>query len=710
MSSESVGKKRMIRNLAGLILLVGAGYYMVERNKTLEEMNADDLWLEEVTSERSLAWVKGENQRSLEILKSEKSFQEMQSQSEQILTRDDKLTVARQIKPGRAFNFWQDDTHIKGILRQQSWSDYTSGKSNWETVIDFDKLSEAEGKSWVYGGLSCQEDHSRCLLRLSDGGSDASYLREFDLETKDFVKDGFAAPESKSSFSWLDKDTLIAASTLSEGSKTDSGYARIIRMWRRGTALDDNPVVFEGSTKDVWVWGTAIKDQDQQHVFFGKGKSFFSNEIFYWKDGKAQAIQIPPEHEFKNLKFGELIFSLRKPYLDYQAGDLVSFSIESALTEKPEAKLLFRPTETQSLGALTSTKDYLVMQVMDQVKERAIVMKRDAGKGVWSQQDVPVPVDGSVGVFGTSPYNNDFLVSFESFLKPETLYAVDQDLSLNVVQEVGAVFDASQLAVAQKFANSKDGTKIPYFVLSKKDVKLDGKNPTVLYGYGGFEVPITPNYMGVIGKNWLEQGGVYVIANIRGGGEFGPKWHQAALKHNRHKAYEDFIAVAETIIGDKLSSPKHLAIRGGSNGGLLVGAVATQRPDLFNGVLCLVPLLDMMRYHKLLAGASWVGEYGNPEDPKDAAYIQTYSPYQQVKKEASYPEVFFITSTKDDRVHPGHARRMAHKMQTLGHQFYYYENIEGGHSASADLKQKAFQYALEFSYLKRKIGEPQRLL
>ena len=389
-----------------------------------------------------------------------------------------------------------------------------------------------------------------------------------------------------------------------------------------------------------------------------------------------------------------------------KAGDLVAMDLDKVLEGDQTAKLIFRPTEVQSISGVSATKNHLVLSYIENVKGRVKVYTPTDGE--WESRDLEIGNAGRLGVAGTSRGSDEVLVSFQGFLTPPTQYVVDVNtLEKKIVQQVPRTFDSDNLEVTQEFITSRDGTKVPYFIIKGKDVELNGKNPTVLYGYGGFEVSVQPFYMGAIGKVWLERGGIYVVANIRGGGEFGPAWHQAAKGKNRHKAYDDFIGVAEDLIAKKVTSPDHLAIRGGSNGGLLVGAVAMRRPDLFNGVLCLVPLLDMMRFHKLLAGASWMGEYGNPDVPEEAEYIQTYSPYQNLQKDKKYPEIFFITSTKDDRVHPGHARRMAYKMKAFGHPFYYYENIEGGHSAAANLKQRAYQYALEYSYLLNKIGSGQ---
>lgn len=703
---------RHIKNLAGLLFLVGALFYMAQRNKELQTENqateiSDDLFLEEIQGEKALSWVKQENKRTQDKLEAHPEFEQLRKSSEKILTRSDKLLVAAQLKPGEAFNFWQDQNHKKGILRTQSWENYLAGEDSWQTLIDFDELSAEEERSWVYKGLDCLKNSSRCLVKLSDGGSDSSFMREFDLETKQFVKDGFSASASKSDYSWIDIDTLLVGDAFDKDSQTDSGYPKIVKLWQRGKTLSDGQKVFEGEQSDVAVWMRSDDDLPPGHKLLMRWLTFYAQELYYYDGESTKLLKIDPKHSLTDIFSDQIIVELKKDDYNHKSGDLVSIPVEQALQGEIVAQLLFSPSSKQSISSVRQTKDQLLVQVLDNVKEKLFSFRLKNGK--WESDLIQLPQDGNIGVFGTSAFNNDFLVSYESFLVPETLYAVSSDLNLKQIQNVPPVFDASKIQMQQKFAKSADGTEVPYFIMSSKDMNNNGRNPTLIYGYGGFEISLSPNYMGVFGKNWLERGGVYVIANIRGGGEYGPKWHQAALKHNRHKAYEDFEAVAEALISDKVTSPEHLAIRGGSNGGLLVGAVATRRPELFNGVICAVPLLDMLRFHKLLAGASWMAEYGNPENETDATYLAGYSPYHQVKKETKYPEIFFVTSTLDDRVHPSHARRMAHKLQSFGKPFYYYENIEGGHSASADLEQRAYQYALEISYLLEKIGDPKAI-
>ncbi len=682
-----------------LVFVAGVSIYLFQNeNNSLN----DDLWLEEVTGEKALHWVKTENQRTTSHLEQNPNFSTIQEEAASILMSRDKLISGSQFD-GYFFNFWQDGKNIKGLWRRQLWSDFLAGKKNWENLIDFDQLSHVENRSWVFKGANCLKGSTRCLINLSDGGKDASSLREYDLVSKSFVTGGFSAPASKSEYIWKNLDEILVASTFGDDSITDSGYAKKIKVWKRGLALESSPSIFDGQQKDVSVWVRRMEDGDKHHFLLGRAKTFFTSTYFLYHDNQAIDLNLPEDAELQTIINGKMVLLLKSKSMGMDSGDLVSLAVEDALSGNLKATLIFRPHSRQAVEKVRATKDQLLVSYLDDVKGRLAVFTFGAGK--WVSKTLAFEDNASIGIFGTDSDSNEFLSTSQNFITPPTLYVINsQTHSKKVLQQLPASFDATDLIVKQVFTTSKDGTRIPYFLIHNKDIALDGTNPTVLYGYGGFEISLNPFYLGPIGKIWLERGGVYAVANIRGGGEYGPKWHQAALKKNRHLAYQDFISVAEDLIASKVSSPEKLAIRGGSNGGLLVGAVAMQRPDLFKGVLCLVPLLDMLRFHELLAGASWMGEYGNPEDADMNQYIKTYSPYQNLATSGEYPEIFFITSTKDDRVHPGHARRMAHKMQTFNHPFYYYENIEGGHSASANLKQTSYRYALEFTYLMEKIG------
>ncbi|SMF81135.1 prolyl oligopeptidase family serine peptidase [Pseudobacteriovorax antillogorgiicola] len=711
--------KRIIP-LLGLAAVGAGAYWYVQSNTSVSqtpsstsdgvgdtESSEDFLWLEDVMGEEALKWVRERNTKTLEELTRDPRFDELKEESLKILTSKDKL-VYGQIRGDFVYNFWQDADHVKGLWRRTSWESYVANEDKWDVLLDLDALAKKEGKSWVYKGSTClKPDYDVCMLRLSDGGKDAAYVREFNVASKSFVENGFALPESKSNVDWLDADTLLVSSTFGDNAVTDSGYPRIVRMWKRGQELSATPVVFEGEKTDVSASSTVVHSKDQKHILLSRAPTFYSG-VHYLLDGdKKIKLPIPEDGELTGFIADHVLVSLRSDQLGHKKGDLLAMNLEALKAGKAEPQLLFSPSESQALSSVQTSDNYVFVSYLENVQSRVLkltpVLKGD--KVTWNQDVLELPEQGTIGLVSIADDAPRMVISYEDYLTPRSLRSLNPEtLESQVIQTVPARFSSDDLESKQMLASSKDGTKVPYFVIHKKGIELDGTNPTLLYGYGGFEISMKPRYSSLTGKLWLEQGGVYVVANIRGGGEFGPRWHQAALKGNRHKAFEDFIGVAEDLIAKKITSPKHLGISGGSNGGLLVGAVFTQRPDLFNGVVCMVPLLDMMRFHKLLAGASWMGEYGNPEDPQMSDYIRSYSPFHVVDKASEYPEVFFITSTKDDRVHPGHARKMAAKMESLGHKVYYYENIEGGHSASANLVQRAEQYAMQYTYLFKKLA------
>ena len=664
------------------------------------------LWLEEVMGERALKWVRERNTETLEELIRHPEFETLKNESLEILNAKDKLAYGS-IRGEYVYNLWQDADHIKGLWRRQAWNDYLNAKDNWDVLLDLDELSRREKKSWVLKRAHClKPNYERCLLSLSDGGKDASHIREFDLKTKSFVKDGFSLGESKSSVSWIDKDTVVLNSSLGQNELTDSGYSRLAKLWKRGTSPMAAPTLFEGVKTDVSAGGFVQEVDGVDELMFYRSKTFYTSAYFVKQGDRNISLPIPEDAEFTGIIGSDLLISLRSDQLGFKKGDLVSLDYHKLKEGEVLASLVFSPSSSQSLADVKVSKKYLFVTVLDDVYSKVLRFSsvRQGEQRKWEGKALSLPGQGTLSIFSVDKDTPKILANYEDFLTAPSLLALDpESLDFKTIQTLPSRFNEGALVAKQYKVTSVDGVEIPYFVVHKKGVALDGSNPTLLYGYGGFEVSLRPQYSSLTGKLWLERGGVYVVANIRGGGEYGPAWHQAALKHNRHKAYEDFIAVAEDLVAKKISSPKHLGISGGSNGGLLVGAVFTRRPDLFNAVVCMVPLLDMLRFHKLLAGASWMGEYGDPEDKADAKYLRSYSPFHVVRKGVSYPEVFFITSTKDDRVHPGHARKMVKRMDDLEHKVYYYENIEGGHSAAANLIQTAEQYAMQYSYLLQKL-------
>jgi prolyl oligopeptidase len=661
------------------------------------------LWLEEVLGDKPLDWVRARNAESQKALTDSERFQKMQARTLSILDSTDK--VAYVAKRGEFYyNLWQDADNPRGLWRRTTLEQYQLDEPKWETVLDLDALGKAEGENWVWKGSTwLLPDRDRCLLALSRGGADASVVREFDIPSKSFVQDGFVLPEAKTQAAWKDRNTLYVGTDFGEGSMTDSGYPRIAKEWQRGTKLSEAKTVAEGQKEDIYTSVSRDQTLGFEHDFLFRGMTFYTNEVFLLKDGKQIKIDKPDSANAATHRQW-LLIELRDDWLisgqQHAAGSLLVIEFDKFLEGDRKFDTLFAPTDRSSLAGWTGTKNHLLINVLDNVRNIVQVATHTDGK--WLLEALPgLPKFGTIYASPVADEEGDaFWLTITDYLTPTSLWMGSiGDGPAKKIKSLPAFFDTDGLVVEQREATSKDGTRIPYFLVMRESASRDGKNPTLLYGYGGFEISLTPNYSATVGASWLEEGGVFVVANIRGGGEFGPRWHQAALKQNRNKSYEDFAAVARHLIDSQITSPRHLGIQGGSNGGLLMGNMTTMYPDLFRSVVCQVPLLDMLRYHKLLAGASWVGEYGDPEQPLEAEWLRRYSPYHNVAKDATYPKVLFTTSTRDDRVHPGHARKMMARMLELGHDVLYYENIEGGHGGAADNKQAAFMSALAYAFL-----------
>ncbi|OOF11818.1 S9 family peptidase [Salinivibrio sp. PR5] len=661
------------------------------------------LWLEEVESEQALTWVKKQNASTNDILTHHPSYPTFYQDSLDVLNASDRLAYPSR-RGDYYYNFWQDDTHIKGIYRRTTPDSYAKAKPEWETVIDVDALAKAEGEDWVLKGVDCYAPaYQRCMVALSRGGADATVKREFDLTTKQFIADGFSLSEAKSDITWLDNDHLLVATDFGEGTLTDSGYPRLVKKWQRGTSLKDAPVVYEGNPRSVSVGMFTLRDAHSRMTLVREGETFYRQQTFWLDKNTLRPLTLPADSEILGYFEGALFFQLKSDLhqgdTHFRQGSILSAALTDLTTEQPRYQAFLVPDTKTSIESVDFTARHIIVSELNDVSSRIRVLHKDA-KGDWQQKPVELEKNTHMRVFNTSPEHDDFFVDVASFLTPPSIYRVDaQSHETRRLKSTPPKFDANDLVVEQHFATSKDGTQVPYFLVASKALKRDGKNPTLLYGYGGFEVSLTPHYSALLGKNWLEKGGVYVLANIRGGGEYGPAWHLAALKHQRHKAYQDFEAVAEDVIGKKITTPAHLGIQGGSNGGLLVGAAVTRRPELYQAVVCQVPLLDMKRFNKLLAGASWMAEYGNPDTEADWAYLKTYSPYHNLSQDTAYPRVLFTTSTRDDRVHPAHARKMVAKMQAMGHDVLYYENMEGGHAGASNNATRAAMYARTYTYL-----------
>lgn len=668
------------------------------------------LWLEEVDGARAMEWVKAHNERSLGILQGDPRYEPLHQQALAIVQSKDRIPAPGFNHDGSISNFWQDAEHVRGVWRKTTLESYRTDAPQWETVLDIDALATTEDKNWVYKGSSClPPDERLCLVSLSDGGKDAVVVREFDSVSKTFVDGGFDLPESKGGADWVDADTVLIARDFGPGTMTTSGYPMIVKRLKRGQTVDQAETIFTGQASDVSVSGSALRDADGviKAVLINRGVSFYESETYRLNaDGTTTKLELPAKSDIDALVQGQLVVTTKQDWTapsgqEFKTGDVIAWNLDAWLADpKAEAKLVIRPTERQAIEGITSTRNKLVVALFDNVRGSVQVYDpRD-----WSHTRLDLPENVTVGVGSASETDDRIFVSVAGYLNPSSLYLADAAAgSADVVKSLPAKFDATGMTVDQFEATSADGTKIPYFVVHKDAMATDGSNPTLLYGYGGFQNSLLPGYSATVGKLWLERGGVYVVANTRGGGEFGPKWHDAALQENRHKAHEDFQAVALDLEARNITSQPKLGIMGGSQGGLFMGAMLTQRPDLINAAVIQVPLFDMLRFNKLLAGASWQGEYGNPDVPREREWIQAYSPYQNLRAGMNYPEVFIHTSTKDDRVHPGHARKAAARLEELGYPVLFYENTDGGHAAGANLLETARRLALEYTYLTRRL-------
>jgi len=682
-----------------------------------EDAAADPyLWMEEVEGADALEWVRAQNERTLAELQADPRYAGFEAAALEVLTSDDRIPYGT-IRDGFVYNFWQDEDHVRGLWRRTPLASYRTDDPEWDVILDFDALAEAEDANWVFKGANVFRPHGgdtyRCLLSLSDGGKDAIVQREFDIESRSFVAEGFVTPEAKQGAEWVDDDTVLIATDWGEDAGptvTESGYPFVVKRWVRGTELGSAEELLRGTVSDVGVFPFTMELEDGRLLAGAvQADTFFTSTFWLFADDAAVQWPIPPKCTPKGVSHGRFLLSLEQEWapgdVEFQTGDLVAFDLDEFLDthELPPVELVFRPSATQAVGGVAVAAGGTLLSITENVVGR--VLRLEPSTDGWTTTPVELPGSGDVGITFADHHEDLVLLNYEDFLTPPSLLALDStNDTIESLKNVPARFDTAGLVVEQLMATSTDGTAIPYFVVRRADIDMDGSTPTLLYGYGGFQVPLNPSYSGTIGRNWLEQGGAFVLANIRGGGEFGPEWHQAGLKTNRQRVYDDFIAVAESLVASGLTSPEHLGIQGGSNGGLLMGVMLNQRPDLWNAVVVQVPLLDMLRYHLLLAGASWVDEYGSPDDPEERAFLETISPYQNFDAALSYPTPLFVTSTKDDRVHPGHARKLAKKFEDAGLAFLYYENIDGGHSAAANQTEAAKRTALEFTYLLRQLS------
>lgn len=666
------------------------------------------LWMEEIQGAKALAWATKENERTLPILEAAPHFNAMREEALAILTSEARIPFGS-IHNGAVYNFWQDDEHVRGLWRRASVESYRSGAPEWETLIDYDALAESEGMNWVAGNIAClSPKYRQCMVRLSDGGKDAASWREYDTTTKGFVDGGFSLPEAKSNVAWIDENTLLVGTDRGEGTLTASGYARTLVQLGRRAALATAPVYFEGEQKDVAVFPRVEHDGGLAHVFAQRAVSFFETEYYYSAGGADEKakLPVPLNADLQGVLDGRAIFFLRESW-SYQGAVFPQGSVIAYDLADGGAELVMSAMENQSIEGVEVGKTGLVVQYLEDVAGKAARLARNNKKGVWKAKEIALPPNGVVKIKSAGGGTDDAMLSFESLTTPQSLYFVTAKNKVSKVMSTPAFFDASDVVVEQRFATSRDGTKIPYFIMAKESVLNAGNAPTVQYGYGGFliatlpvyyEDPSRPQHGALAGKLWVSRGGVLVLSNIRGGSEYGPRWHQAALKENRQRAFDDFFAISEDLVAKGVTNSEKLGAIGRSNGGLLMGVVMNQHPELYAAIVNGVPLFDMKRLKQIGAGASWVGEYGDPENPDEWAYISKYSPYQNLKKGQPYPTVFFYTATADDRVHPAHARKAGARLGDLGYDFYYYENMEGGHSGASNQDQLAYRIGLEYAY------------
>lgn len=653
------------------------------------------VWLEEVHGAKPLAWAKKQNAKSLGPLKADPRYRKNYDSVLEVLDATDRIPMGA-LRGRNVYNFWQDAKNPKGIWRRTSIASYQTASPDWQVLLDIDALARSESENWVFKGSSCAPGETRCLVRLSRGGGDAVVVREYDLATMKLMEGGFSLPEAKVDLEYVDGDTILFG-TAKDG-ETASGYARTVKLWKRGTPIAAAPLVYEGIKEDVLVAPMVFHTKEGSFPFAVRAVSFFESEYFAVEGGKARKLDMPLSADVKAMIDGALIAVLRKDY--EKDGEKFAKGALVAFRDGQRPQTIFAPNARQSIEAVGAGRDKLYAAITSNVTGAVHVFTNNS-KG-WSDKVLALPANGTANIVSTNDDGPEVMFSFQNYLTPTTLYFDAGNDAPKPIKSLPARFDASGMVTEQFEATSKDGTKIPYFVTRPKN--LSGPVPTVLYGYGGFEISLTPSYSANFGRQWLSHGGIYAVANIRGGGEFGPAWHDAALKTNRQRAYDDFAAVAEDLQHRGLTTPKQLGILGGSNGGLLVSTLMVQRPDLFGAVVCQVPLIDMIAYTHIGAGASWVGEYGDPAIPAERDYILTYSPYQNVKKGVKYPPVFFVTAASDDRVTPVHARKMAARMMEQGHEVWFYENTDGGHSAAADHRQAAEMWGLSFVYLAEKLG------
>ncbi|PZO72620.1 MAG: S9 family peptidase [Pelagerythrobacter marensis] len=669
------------------------------------------IWLEEARSDRALAWVRAENDKTLAQLANDPRFEALKAEALAILDAEDRIPMVS-FRPDGLYNFWQDRANPRGVLRRTTLDSYRTDTPQWETVLDIDALARADNREWVYQGMSCLEpDMRHCMVALSDGGKDATILREFDMATRSFVEGGFTLPESQGSVSWVDKDTLLVSRDFGGGTVTESFYPFTTRLWKRGESLEQAQEIFRGAASDVSAGAGLLRDSagTVHGMVATRGLTFHESATYIRQGDEWVGLNLPSKAGLYGIVDGHVLISTDEAWNTgsqvFPADAIIAVELEAFKRDPNGAAktLVWAPGPRQTRQGGAATANSLYVNLLDNVRGR--VLKFDHEGGQWVSRTVDLPQNATLGVAAASSKSDEVMFSVTDFLTPSTLYYSADGNAPSVIKTSPARFDASGMAIEQYEATSADGTKIPYFIVRPRGMALNAGTPTLLTGYGGFQVPRLPGYLGSTGKMWLERGGAYVLANMRGGGEFGPDWHQTAIRENKQRTWDDFIAVAQDLVTRGFTTPEHLGIQGGSQGGLLVGTAFTQRPDLFNAAIVQIPLFDMLRYHLIGRGASWIGEYGDPRIPEQRAWIEPYSPYQKIVRGRDYPMPFFVTSTADDRTHPSHGRKAAARLAEIGQPYLYYEDMTGGHSGGVDNEQRARLLALQTVYLLQRLKD-----
>ena len=699
-AARNPGMKTLISALAALSLVPAAAHAQAPK-----AAGAPDpfQWLEDIDSARSMAWVEGQNARTAKRLETDPRYKVFHAEARAIFTAEDRIATPH-FRAGGVDNFWQDAAHVHGLWRHATLASYRTANPEWRTLLDLDALSRAEGRNWIWKGAACLKPaQTLCLVRLSDGGSDAVEIREFDTATGRFVEGGFQFANGKQDVSWIDHDSLVVSREWAKGEVTTSGYAYIVKIVKRGAEPRE---VARGVKTDVGVRGQVLTGEGghADGVLIQRDLTFYEREYSLLGDNGATPLALPKKIEFDTYVDGQVVFQLKEAWKGFAAGTVISYDLADLKRDPAAARpqLVFQPGAHDAVQTVSSAKDRLAIVLLQDVKGAVDVYDHKAG--VWLGHRLPLPRDANINEVSASSDDNQLFFTAEGFLDPTSLWIADAGaFTAAKVKTLPARFDASKDVVEQHWATSSDGTKIPYFLVRPKGMKLDGSTPTIMYGYGGFEIAKPPVYLPEMGKIWLERGGAYVIANIRGGGEFGPAWHDAVLREKRQLAFDDFAAVAKDMFARKYTSPRRLGIYGRSNGGVLTSVSMTQHPELWNAVVIESPLIDMLRYNHLSAGASWVAEYGDPDVPADRAFIAKYSAYQNLKPGVKYPEAYITTNTRDDRVHPGHPRKFAAMLEKMGIPYLYCEQTFGGHANDADPELNARRWARHYVYLAQKL-------